>query len=402
FILADNRAVVPSNVDQGYILRRFIRRAVRHARLLGITNNFCSKIAETIINLYSDEYNYLLTKKEFVIKQLDLEETKFRNTLENGLKEFNKLTLKIIPSISEDTAKSISNLTKGISELNIPKLPLPLISKDVADSISKFVFAVPKLDVNLSNLSIPRIPVESFEKLRDTIDVLNKRNMLPQISDEALKIISSLTNVIMQKETAFLLFQSYGFPIEIITEIAKEKAIVVDVDSFNSEYQKHQELSRVGAEKKFKGGLSDASEITIKYHTTTHILNQALRNILSKDIRQKGSNITSERLRFDFNFDRKLTEVEIKAIENEVNNIISKDLEVKKQLMKLEDAFSCGAQAEFGARYPEEVFVYSIGDYSKEICMGPHVENTKELGKFKIIKEEAVAAGIRRIKGVLE
>ncbi len=188
----------------------------------------------------------------------------------------------------------------------------------------------------------------------------------------------------------------------MIQELAKEKGITVDIESFKEQERLHQELSRVGAEKKFIGGLAEHSDITTRYHTVTHILNQALRNILGKDIRQKGSNITSERLRFDFNFDRKLTDEELKKIEYKVNSVIGKQLQVTKESMTLEKALQSGAQAEFGTKYPEVVFIYSIGDYSKEICMGPHVENTSELGHFKITKEESVAAGIRRIKAILE
>jgi len=303
FILADPRAVVPSNTDQGYILRRFIRRAIKYGKQIGIQDNFCSTVSKFIIEQYKDEYPNLETRKQFIIQELEKEENKFSTTLTNGLKELNKFIAK----------------TKEISG-----------------------------------------------------------------------------------KEAFLLYQSYGFPIEMIQEIAKEKNISVDLKSFKEEERKHQELSRVGAEQKFKGGLADHTDITKRYHTVTHILNQALRNIIRKDLKQKGSNITNERLRFDFNFDRKLTEEEIKAIEAEVNKVISKQLPVKKESMSFESAQKSGAQAEFGTKYPEQVFVYSVGNYSKEICMGPHIENTKELGHFKIVKEESVAAGIRRIKAILE
>jgi len=202
---------------------------------------------------------------------------------------------------------------------------------------------------------------------------------------------------------AFLLFQSYGFPLELVKELAKEKGIKVDEKGFYQEYKKHQEVSRKGAEKRFKGGLSEASEITAKLHTATHLLGEALRRVLKdRNIKQKGSNITPERLRYDFNFDRKLTKEELKKIEDEVNRVINLGLEVRKEEMPLEKALKIGAEAEFRAKYPEKVWVYFIGDYSKEICMGPHAKNTKELGKFKIIKEEGVAAGIRRIKAILE
>ena len=189
----------------------------------------------------------------------------------------------------------------------------------------------------------------------------------------------------------------------MVIELANERKIKIDEKGFEKEFEKHQELSRKGAEQKFKGGLSEASEITAKLHTATHLLGKALNKILKKkNIKQKGSNINPERLRYDFNFDRKLTDDELKAIENEVNSVIKKSLPIKKQEMELDKAISSGAEAEFGAKYPPKVWVYSIGDYSKEICMGPHAENTKELGHFKIIKEESVAAGIRRIKAVLE
>jgi len=201
---------------------------------------------------------------------------------------------------------------------------------------------------------------------------------------------------------AFLLFQSYGFPIEMIEELAHEKNVPIDVKGFNQEFEKHQALSRVGAEKKFKGGLSEDSDMTKKLHTATHLLGAALRVVLGDDnIRQKGSNITSERLRFDFNFDRKLTPEEKQQVEDEVNRAISESYVVERDEMKLQEAMDAGAQSEFGTKYPEKVSVYTIGDYSKEICMGPHVENLKELGHFKIKKESSSAAGIRRIKAVL-
>jgi alanyl-tRNA synthetase len=186
-------------------------------------------------------------------------------------------------------------------------------------------------------------------------------------------------------------------------ELAIEKKIKVDEKGFEKEFEKHQELSRKGAEQRFKGGLSEASEMTAKLHTATHLLGEALRKVLKNpNIKQKGSNITPERLRYDFNFDRKLTSEEIKAVEDDINNVIKKGLEIKKEEMELDKALKLGAQAEFDAKYPKKVWVYSVGDYSKEICVGPHVKNTKELGKFKILKEESVAAGIRRIKGILE
>lgn len=301
FILGDERGVAPSNVDQGYILRRYIRRAIRHGKLLGIVTDLCQPIANIVMGQYESEYPELGQKQSFILAELHKEEERFRKTLENGLKEFEKLA-----------------------------------DKDISG------------------------------------------------------------------KDAFLLFQSYGFPLEIIIELAVEQGLKVDKAGFEEEFKKHQELSRVGAEKKFKGGLSEASEITAKLHTATHLLNEALRKALHQDIHQKGSNITPERLRFDFNFNRKLTYAELKKIEDEVNKVIKKKCEVVREELKLDKALKSGAQAEFGAKYPPKVSVYTIGDYSKEICAGPHVKNLCELGHFKIIKEEAVAAGVRRIKAVLE
>jgi alanyl-tRNA synthetase len=306
FILGDERGVPPSNLDQGYILRRYIRRTIRHLRLLGVdvqSMDSTVELAKVVINIYKNDYPLLKQKQKFIFDELKREEDKFQKTLDKGLREFEKMT------------------------------------------------------------------------------------------DD---------NKIDAKE-AFLLYQSYGFPIEMIEELAEEKSIEVGTKGFQKEYEKHQELSRKGAEQRFKGGLSDSSEQTTKLHTATHLLGEAIRKVLKDDnIRQKGSNITPERLRYDFNFDRKLTAEEKQAIEDEVNNVIGQAIEIKKKEMPLKKALESGAQAEFGAKYPDKVTVYTVGDHSKEICMGPHVENTKELGHFKIKKEESSAAGIRRIKAILD
>ena len=304
FILGDERGVAPSNVDQGYVLRRFIRRTLRHLRLVGLKiDNATVEIAKVIISQYKESYPLLEEKREFILDELKKEETKFMRTLDKGLKEFNKIA-------------------SNKSEIN---------SKD-----------------------------------------------------------------------AFLLYQSFGFPIEMIEELASEKNISVDTKGFNEEFKQHQEKSRLGAEQKFKGGLADNSEITTRLHTATHLLNEALRKVVSQDIKQKGSNITSERLRFDFNFERKLTEEELKKVEDCVNEIIDSGFEVVQKKMSKEEALTLGAQAEFGIKYPDVVSVYVIGDFSKELCGGPHVKNTKDIGHFKIIKEESSAAGIRRIKAIVE
>jgi len=305
FIIADG--IKPSNTEQGYILRRLIRRTVRYGKQLGI-KKFTQKVAEPIFEIYND-YEHLQENKKIILKELKNEEEKFNKTLEKGIRVFNKIV---------KNKKSISG-------------------KD-----------------------------------------------------------------------AFLLYQSYGFPIELTIELAK--GIKVDKEEFEKEKEKHQKLSRTASSGKFKSGLADNSDATKKLHTATHLLNEAIRKVLKdKNIKQKGSNITSERLRFDFNFPRKLTKEELKDIEDLVNKKISEKLDVKVEEKNLDKALKEGAQAEFGKRYPDKISVYTIIDpsekkgwFSKEICTGPHVENTKEIGKIKIKKEESSSAGVRRIKAVLD
>jgi len=301
FILGDDKHIEPSNVEQGYVLRRLIRKAIRHGSLLGINKNFTKEIAKEVIKIYKDDYQELERNEEFIFSQLEAEEKRFKLTLENGLKIFGKLKGKLISG-------------------------------------------------------------------RD----------------------------------AFLLYQSYGFPIELTKELAKEKGMEIDEDGFDEEFKKHQKISRIGAEKKFKSGLADTSEQTTRLHTATHLLNEALRKIIDKNIEQRGSNITPERLRFDFNFDRKLTPEEIKKVEDEVNKRIKEGLKVERLEMTLEEAKRLGAQALFTEKYGGKVSVYKINNYSIEVCTGPHVKNTSEIGKFKIVKEEAISAGVRRIKAVVE
>ena len=307
FISADPAGIKPSNTDQGYILRRLIRRAIRHAKKLNIdeNSNWEQQIALIILDKYAKYYHELVDNKEVVLEVLTNEKNKFNRTLEKGLKEFERIT---------------KNITDG--KLN--------------------------------------------------------------------------------KDLAFKLYDTYGFPIELTVELASELGIEVDVEGFNEKFKAHQELSRAGAEQKFKGGLASTGEIETKYHTATHLLNAALKVVVNKDVHQKGSNITSERMRFDFSCDHKLTDEEKKAAEDLVNKWISEGLPVIVTEMKKEDAVKSGAECMFIEKYPDIVTVYSIGDVSKELCGGPHVKNTNELGHFKIQKEEASSAGVRRIKAILE
>jgi alanyl-tRNA synthetase len=266
-----------------------------------------------------------------------------------------------------------------------------------------------------------KIALKVIESYDDYSELAKNRNdILTKLDEEENKFKKTLDSGMREFEKlakgkeisgkdAFLLYQSYGFPIEMTEELAREKKIKVDVIGFNQENKKHQELSRTASSGVFKSGLADNSEQTKKLHTATHLLNESLRRVLGEEVKQKGSNINPERLRFDFNFGRKLTDDEIRKVEALVNEKIVEGLEVKREELKLSDAIKSGAQAEFGAKYPEVVSVYTVidkkdkrGFFSKEICTGPHVSNTKEIGKFKISKEESVAAGIRRIKAIVE
>jgi len=301
FLLADG--VVPRNIEQGYVLRRIIRGAIRHGRLMGIEREFLTELSLAVIGIYEADNPHLRKKEAFILNELRKESKKFNNTLIKGLRRFNRIA---------DKKKEID-------------------AKD-----------------------------------------------------------------------AFLLYQSFGFPIEITVEIGKENNIPVDVPGFEEEMKKHQKVSSASADRKFGSGLADSQKETVKLHTATHILNEALRVILSKDIVQRGSNITHERLRFDFNFDRKMTEEEKRAVEDVVNQKIKQAIPVTQIETSLEEAKKIATQAVFGDRYGEKVTVYSIGDFSSELCSGPHVENTSELGHFRIVKERSISAGVRRIRAVLE
>ncbi|MBN2854432.1 alanine--tRNA ligase [Patescibacteria group bacterium] len=313
-IIADKRGVAPSNTDQGYVVRRLIRRAVRYGRQLEIKSELWLKdLAEIVINIYNDFYPELKENQEFLFENLNKEQIKFEKTLEKGLLEFNKI------SNGDLDAKAVFNL-----------------------------------------------------------------------------------------------YQSYGFPLEITEELAREKNIKIDKEGFLTELKKHQELSRTASAGKFKGGLADAGEETVKLHTAAHLLLAALRKVLGDHVVQKGSNITAERLRFDFSHPEKVSPEKITEIENIVNQAIKNDYQVVCEEMSLETAKARGAMGVFDSKYSEQVKVYTVGYleegcanefkeiFSSEICGGPHVKNTGILGNFKVKKEEASSSGVRRIKAVLE
>ena len=305
FILGDDRGVSPSNTDQGYILRRLIRRAVRYGMQLGMPEGFTCEIAKVIINQYKDVYPELERNSAFVLEQLKLEEVRFARTLKQGNKEFDKVA---------------SRVENG------------------------------------------------------TIDGLS----------------------------AFHLYDTYGFPIEMTCELARERGLKVDVPAFEECFKQHQATSHAGAEQRFKGGLADHSEETTKLHTATHLLHAALRKVLGDEVHQKGSNITAERLRFDFTFGRKVTKEELAEVEKLVNEAIQSHTPVVCREMTVAEAKTEGAIGLFESKYGEKVRTYKMGDYSFEICGGPHAENTGDLGEFHILKEESSSAGVRRIKAVLK
>lgn len=302
----DDAGIKPSNTDQGYILRRLIRRMIRYAKKLDIdiNSNWEQELAKVVIDEYKPYYKELERNEKAILEVLANEKNKFNKTLEKGLREFEKLTRNI-----EGTE----------------------ISKDIA----------------------------------------------------------------------FKLYDTYGFPIELTEELAKEQGLTVDIGGFKKKFEEHQALSRKGAEQKFKGGLASTGEMETKYHTATHLLNAALKKVLGSHVHQKGSNITAERMRFDFSHDSKMTPEEKQQTEDLVNEYIKMAIPVEKLEMPKEEAIKMGAECEFIERYPDIVTVYKIGDVSIEICGGPHVSNTSELGKFKIKKEESSSAGVRRIKAVL-
>lgn len=307
FLLGDRNGVSPSNVDQGYVLRRLIRRAMRYCRAIGVDDGALAELARLYVDKYKNAYPYIKENEERIVLELNAERDKFAKTIEQGLKEFDKV---------------LSHLPQGMT--------------------------------------------------------------------------------VFPGKTAFRLYDTFGFPIEMTEELAREKGFVLDTEGYKKAFADHQALSKAGAEQKFKGGLADNGVQTARLHSATHLLNAALKTVLNDNsIQQKGSNITAERLRFDFNFPRPLTKEELERVEQLVNGEIAKDVPVKLEEMTVEQAKAAGAIGVFSSKYGEVVKVYTIG-FSKEICGGPHAATTGELGKFRIVKEQSSSAGVRRIKAVLE
>ena len=356
FIIGDDRGVTPSNVDQGYVLRRLIRRAVRHGMKLGMPQGFTCEIAKVIIAQYKATYPELESHGEFILEQLKLEEERFSRTLKKGVAEFEKVVGNIRRTREALEAAKAEKTPESAGKLRPTPEMQPIIAA-LKDGTAT--------DTD-----------EMFDRVLSTLDTIDGRS-------------------------AFKLYDTYGFPIEITTEMAAEQGLKVDTEGFDERFKQHQATSHAGAEHRFKGGLADASEETAKLHTATHLLQAALRKVLGDEVHQKGSNITAERLRFDFSFGRKMTDEEKAEVEKLVNEAIQAAVPVVCEEMTVAEARAQGAMGLFESKYGERVKVYTMGKYSKEICGGPHARNTGDLKSFKIKKEEASSAGVRRIKAVI-
>ena len=320
FMIGDEKGIVPSNTDQGYILRRIIRRAVRFGRKINLPENSLSKISATFIEEYKSVYPELEINRNKIFEELEKEEAKFTKTLQQGLKEFEKCI-------------------NGIERKN------------------------------------------TFMAQKDPSYVPEK---------------------MINGKQAFHLYDTYGFPVEITDEMAKERGFSVDLEGYKAAFEEHQSKSKAGSEQKFACGLADNKEATTRLHTATHLLHAALKKVFSPEVNQKGSNITEERLRFDFNLPQPMTAEEIKAVEDLVNEVIQANIPVVMAEISLEEAKEQGFTGLFESKYGERVKTYTIGDFSKEICGGPHAATTGELGRFRIVKEQSCGSGLRRIKAVLE
>ena len=317
FILGDEKAIKPSNVGQGYILRRFIRRSVNHARKIGLDTKFFNDVVDLYVDYYDYDYEILTKNKETIKTELMVEVEKFNKAIDQGYKEFEK----------------------------------------VLNGIERH---------------------KQFAKEGEVVE-----------------------NIISGK-AAFRLFDTFGFPIELTKELATERGYEVDVVGFEEANKQHQELSRSASAGAFKGGLADSSYENAKLHTATHIMLAGLKKMFGEQVEQRGSNITPERLRFDFNLDHKMTPEEIAELEAFVNDVIAKDIEVTCKEMPLDEARAMGAHGIFDSKYGDKVKIYIIGDVDKQICGGPHAKTTGDLHHFKITKEESSSSGIRRIKAILD
>lgn len=374
FILGDDKAVTPSNVDQGYVLRRLIRRAVRFGMQLGMPDDAPQAIAEVIIAQYQDVYDELRRHHDAIIDELGKEVTRFQRTLRQGMREFEKIFKRI--------KQFLNNLDKFEYVLPNPE------NIEQATQLAKQIG---------SNLR----PLPEFEMLQNAVARMRKGfDLIASASDDLKKARDGIAAIDGQQ--AFRLYDTFGFPIEMTVELARENGLIVDEDGFKKAFAIHQQKSHAGAEQRFKGGLADHAVETARLHTATHLLLGALRKVLGDDVYQRGSNITAERLRFDFSFGRKVTKEELAQVQQLVNEAIKADVPVVCEEMTVDEAKAQGAMGIFESKYGEKVKVYTIEGYSKEICGGPHANRTGELGEFIIKKEESSSSGVRRIKAILK
>ncbi len=385
FILGDDRGVTPSNNDQGYVLRKIIRRAIRHGRKMGISEGFTVQIARLFLGIYGDYYKELIKYEKRILDELKKEEEQFQNALTAGEIEIEKDVERVKEALeilsSENT---VSQLEKALN------------------AVSTVISSAECLEVFNKTLR----PLMGKLRAEFKGEAAGK-----ELAEDSLRLVREKANFLRESgwtlrgDRAFLYYESFGFPLEMTVEIMKERGVEVDREGFDKAYQAHQEKSRAGAEQKFAGGLADHSHESRKLHTATHLMLESLRRLFGNHIEQRGSNITQERLRFDFNFDRKLTAEELAKVEKFVNDAIKADYPVSFKEMTVEEARKINATGIFVDKYEGElggkVKVYFMGDFSKEICGGPHVDHTGELGSFKIVKEEASSSGVRRIKAIV-
>jgi alanyl-tRNA synthetase len=386
FILGDENGVTPSNNDQGYVLRKLLRRAIRHWRKLGIDGHFTGQIARIYLGLYGDAFPILIRNEKRIMEALEKEEEQFQKALGIG---------------EQEIEKDINRADEALSILESER------------TLARIEMAAKTMNQLISNQSV----LDCFDQhLKPLMVALRKQfkgeASQKEIDDAGMQVVrENVYSLIKNKwklngSRAFYYFETHGFPLEMTVEIMKEKGIEVDVEGFNKAFAAHQEKSRAGSEKKFAGGLADHGEETKKLHTASHLMLEALRRILGDHVAQRGSNINSERLRFDFSHDEKVTKEELAKVEEIVNEQIEKDMPIECKEMTVAQAKELGATGIFAEKYEKDlggkVKVYIMGDFSTEICGGPHADRTGELGKFRIKKEESSSAGVRRIKAVLE
>lgn len=391
FILGDTCGVAPSNTDQGYILRRLIRRAIRCGRQIGITDLFTTRIADPFITAYAPAYPEIAANRDHILKELDREESRFLETLIKGEKEFEKPMQAFAAAFDGDAW-----LVSIVSWFNLLRQSIDITGTE-AEEISGFL--LPKMG-----------DVQKIVRNRSLAAADQQSQLTALFTNEQRAVLQSFAQRVQRRdvrfsgERAFYFYETYGFPKELIQEMLHEYDIALEEPSFDTAFAAHQELSRAGAEQKFAGGLADHSWECTLLHTATHLVHQALRDVLGAHVFQRGSNITRDRLRFDFSHNEKMTSEQLARVEEIVNEQITRAAPVHYEMLTIDQAKARGAIGLFEDKYAQlgnKIKVYFMGDYSKEVCGGPHVANTRVLKSFKITKEEAVSDGIRRIKAIV-